>query len=61
MKKNAGKIDLELAKDFVSDHYDTYLEKENPGGRSLCDHSDLDPQFVHTYLPFSPEELWMGK
>ena len=61
MKKNAGKIDLELAKDFVSDHYDTYLEKENPGGRSLCDHSELDPQFISASVPFSPEGTLDGK
>ena len=42
MARYAGRIDLALAKQFEADHFDTYLEKNHPGGRSLCGHFDLD-------------------
>ena len=42
MKEDKGKIDLELAKRFESDHYDTYRSKVQPGGRTLCGHFELD-------------------
>jgi hypothetical protein len=54
MKENAGKITLEMAKSFESDHYDPYLQKENAGGRSLCGHFDLDPQPFGVDTPFDP-------
>jgi len=53
MKQYAGKIDVELAKTFEGDHYDSYLRRETLGGRSLCAHSDRDSLDVD--LPFSPE------
>jgi hypothetical protein len=43
MKQYAGKIDLEKAKRFEADHFDTWREKVWPGGRTLCGHFDLDP------------------
>jgi hypothetical protein len=42
MKQNAGKINVELAKKFEADHYDTYRGKVRPGGRTLCGHFELD-------------------
>jgi len=42
MKENVGKVNLELAKDFEADHFDTYLNKTKPGGRTLCAHGDLN-------------------
>jgi hypothetical protein len=42
MKKHYGKIDTEIAKRMLADHYDMYLEKENPSGRTICGHSELD-------------------
>jgi hypothetical protein len=54
MKENVGKITLEIAKAFEADHYDPYLQKENPGGRSLCGHFDLDPQPFGVDTPFDP-------
>jgi hypothetical protein len=44
MAENAGKIDLKLAKEFEADHYDTYLNKIRPDGRTLCGHYELDPE-----------------
>jgi hypothetical protein len=61
MKKNKGKINLELAKKFESDHYDTYLKNNIPGMRSLCAHADLDPQFSADDIPFAPVGTVDGK
>jgi hypothetical protein len=43
-KGYAGKIDLEIAKNLIADHYDTYLNKVEPDARTLCMHGDLDAQ-----------------
>jgi hypothetical protein len=42
MKENTGKINVELAKKFEADHYDTYRGKVFAGGRTLCGHFELD-------------------
>ncbi len=42
MKEHHGKIDVELAKRMLADHYDMYLEKENPSHRTICGHCELD-------------------
>ena len=42
MKEHAGKIDVEVAKRLLADHYDMYLQKEGPSIRTLCGHGDLD-------------------
>jgi hypothetical protein len=55
MAKYAGKIDLELAKVLEADHFDTYLQKDEPGGRSICGHFDLDEKGQGVDLPFEPE------
>jgi hypothetical protein len=44
MKQNAGRIDLAAAKQFEADHYDSYHQKVQPGGRSLCGHFELDAE-----------------
>jgi hypothetical protein len=61
MKQYAGKIDYKLAKSFEADHYDTYLMKNNPGGRSLCEHDELDPKFFSEGNPFRPGGTMDGK
>ena len=43
MRENYGKIDRELAKRFLADHYDSYKERYNPSSRSLCGHVEYDP------------------
>jgi len=40
--ENKGKIDIEIAKNILGDHYDVYLNKENPCSRTCCAHYDLD-------------------
>lgn len=42
LKQYAGRIDAPLAKQFEADHYDTYLDKTQPDGRTLCGHFELE-------------------
>jgi hypothetical protein len=45
LEGNVGKIDLALAKRYLSDHYDSWEKRENaPSERSLCGHVDLSPR-----------------
>jgi len=55
MKKYYGKIDVEIAKRMLADHYDVYLEKEIPSSRTICGHWELDngivPGTLSAYYP----------
>src|SRR5436189_5529673 len=51
MAEHSGKINVRLAKDFEADHYDTYLNKVRPDGRTLCGHYELDSE---------PAGSWQG-
>jgi hypothetical protein len=43
MDKHKGKINIEIAKQIIGDHYDVYLNKDNnPTGRTVCSHYELD-------------------
>jgi hypothetical protein len=42
MKENKGKIDVESAKKFMGDHYDTWNKKTLANGLTLCGHIDSD-------------------
>ena len=43
MQKYKGKLNIELAKKILGDHYDVYLKKDNnPCSRTVCSHYDLD-------------------
>ncbi len=43
MDEHKGKLNIEIAKKIISDHYDVYLHKEdNPCSRTVCSHYDLD-------------------
>ena len=61
MRQYEGKINLELAESFESDHYDSYLNQTNPDGRTLCAHWDLDPQVSGVDEPFNPGGTVDGK
>jgi hypothetical protein len=37
-----GKLNIEIAQQIISDHYDVYLNKENPCSRTCCSHYELD-------------------
>ena len=45
LKANEGKIDVALAKRYLSDHHDAHEGKDDaPSERSLCGHVDLSPR-----------------
>ena len=61
MKEYKGKIDLELAKRFEADHFDTYRGKVLAGGRTLCGHFDLDPEAQGHDVPYDCSGTVDGK
>lgn len=46
LNENKGKIDVELAKSMISDHYDSYQKKEEANERTLCGHVDTSARGV---------------
>lgn len=59
MDEHKGKIDIEIAKQIIGDHYDVYLQKDNnPCSRTVCSHYDLDAREYMSQesrpKPFSP-------
>ncbi len=44
LDEKAGQINLALAKRFEADHFDSYRGKQQPSGRTLCGHYELDPE-----------------
>ena len=40
MKENKGKIDVAMAQQFLSDHYDAYEKKHDVNERTLCGHAE---------------------
>ena len=44
MAQHKGKIDVELAKQFESDHYDSFQKKEEANERTLCGHVETSPR-----------------
>jgi hypothetical protein len=65
MEGNKGKIDLEMAKKIIADHYDVYLKKgDNPCSRTVCSHYDLDGREYMSQsdrpLPYQPRGAMDG-
>lgn len=58
-----GKVDTEVAKTILSDHYDVYLDKGNaPCSRTVEARYDLDPMYYWpARKPFSPQGCVDGK
>lgn len=59
MDENKGKINIDVAKKIISDHYDVYLQKDNnPCSRTVCSHYDLDAREYMSQAdrpkPFAP-------
>lgn len=59
MESHKGKINIEIAKMIIADHYDVYLHKENnPCSRTVCSHYDLDAREYMSQAdrpkPFAP-------
>ena len=44
MKEYAGRITVDRAKLFLADHYDAYLQRDNPDSRTLCGHVENELQ-----------------
>jgi len=43
MDEHKGKINIDVAKKIIGDHYDVYLKKDNnPCSRTVCSHYELD-------------------
>ena len=42
MEQHKGHLDLALGESILADHYDVYLQKENPSSRTCCGHYELD-------------------
>ena len=59
MEEHKGKINIDIAKKIIADHYDVYLKKEdNPCSRTVCSHYDLDAREYMSQAdrpkPFAP-------
>ncbi len=63
MAENKGKIDVAMAQQFLSDHYDSFEKKEQPNERTLCGHVDLSPRGLSVWdrPPYYPEGAVQGK
>jgi hypothetical protein len=65
MRKHQGNIDVELAKQIISDHYDVYLNKTNLCSRTVCAHYELDDRAFMSQAdrpkPFAPRGALDGK
>lgn len=55
-----GKINMQIAKTILSDHYDVYRKTNKLNSRSICRHSDLDGESVSN-SPFYPFGSTDGK
>jgi hypothetical protein len=41
-----GNIDVQMAQDFLSDHFDSFDKKEQAAERSMCGHVDVSPRGI---------------
>ena len=51
--KYHGKINVDIAKKIISDHYDVYLKKNAPSSRTICRRSDVDGELINKQ-PYYP-------
>jgi hypothetical protein len=49
VQRAKGTIDVEMAEDFLADHFDSFEKKEQAGERSLCGHADASPRGVREW------------
>ena len=55
METHKGKIDVDFARQFVSDHWDSFENREQASERTLCGHIDVSPRGYRKWLPpYSP-------
>ena len=58
--KYYGRIDVNIAKHIISDHYDSYTNKREPSSLTICKHSELDSNSTKRN-PFYPWGCVDGK
>lgn len=63
MAEAKGRIDVEMAEQFLADHEDSYTGKVEANSRSLCGHIDNDPKGVPEWDdgPYYPDGAVTGK
>jgi hypothetical protein len=61
MRQFSGQIDLQHAKEFEADHFDTFLGKDRPGYRTMCMHNDTDAETPGAVEPFAPRGTFDAK
>jgi len=63
MKQSKGKIDVEMAQQFLSDHFDSFEKKEEADERGLCGHADASSRGVKEWdwAPYNPGGAVQGK
>lgn len=64
MREQHGKIDVPVAQQLISDHYDEYLKEDRASSRTLCGHIDQDngrAGSAHGHPPFYPWGAVDGK
>ena len=58
MEENKGKLNVDIAKELIADHYDVYLNKTNMCSRSVFSHYELDDRAFMSQsdrpLPYQP-------
>ena len=63
VKKHGGRLDTALAEAYLSDHWDSFEKKEDPGKRSLCGHEETsrEGEPVWGNPPYSPSGAVTGE
>jgi hypothetical protein len=63
MRQNKGKIDVDMAEQFLADHFDSYEKKAAADQRTLCGHTDTSTQGIPQWDwgPFYPGGAVQGK
>jgi len=63
IKQAKGKIDVDMAEQFLSDHGDSFEKKQQANERSLCGHVDASPRGVKEWAwdPYDPGGAVQGK
>ncbi len=63
MKDNCGKIDIEIAKAMLADHFDIFLEADTLGPRSICGHYEFDRGIIPNaaWVPYNAAGAFDGK
>lgn len=63
VKKHGGELDTALGEAYLSDHWDSFEKKEDPGKRSLCGHEETSAEGEPVWgnPPFSPSGAVTGE